>query len=286
MSGMNEKGGVGEGFRQSPRWLMAAVIMLFGVSAADAADLTTGTPAEEAIDASIDATWGVTVAPFYGWIPGMKGSVAVFGQPPANIDITPIDILKNLDEFLDVLEGLYMGAGQVRRGDLGFAWDIVYLDIFSANEIGGDFASGNLEVGFTLSMATLLGTYRVHESPTAYVDALAGARLSDIDLNVGITLGPGGGSASDGDAWVDPMIGLKGRKYLSERYYLDGWAMIGGFGAASDLVWDVNGVLGYEVKDWLSAYAGFRATGMDYQNGAFVWDVTMYGPVVGFELRF
>lgn len=62
--------------------------------------------------------------------------------------------------------------------------------------------------------------------------------------------------------------------------------MIGGFGAASDLVWDVNGVFGYEVKDWLSAFAGFRPTGMDYQNGAFVWDVTMYGPVVGFDLRF
>lgn len=282
---MNENGGIGLGFRQIPRCLMAAVIVLFGVSAVDAADLTAGAPTEEALDANIDAAWEVSIQPFNGWIQGMKGSVAVFGQPPADIDVTPIDILKNIDEFLDVLEGIYFGSGQVRRGDFGFAWDVVYLDIFSANEIGGDFVSGTLDVGSSISMATLLGTYRVHESPTAYVDALAGARISDIDLNVGITLGPGGGSASDGDTWVDPMIGLKGRKYLSERYYIDGWAMIGGFGAASDLVWDVNAVFGYEVKEWLSAYAGFRATGVDYQNGAFVWDTTMYGPVVGFEFN-
>jgi hypothetical protein len=283
---MNENSGIGVGFHQNLRWLVAAVIVMCGVSAADAADLTAGTPTEETIDASIDAAWEVSVAPFYGWVPGMKGSVGVFGQPLADIDVTPIDILQNLDGFLEVLEGIYFGAGHVRRGDFGFAWDVVYIDVFSTDQIGGDFVSGTLDVGFTQTMATLLGTYRIHESPRAYVDALAGARISDIDLNVGITLGPGGGSASDGDTWVDPMIGLKGRKYLSERYYLDGWAMIGGFGAASDLVWDVNGVFGYEVKDWLSAFAGFRATGMDYQNGAFVWDVTMYGPVVGFDLRF
>lgn len=219
---MNENSGIGVGFHQNLRWLVAAVIVLCGVSAADAADLTAGTPTEETIDASIDAAWEVSVAPFYGWVPGMKGSVGVFGQPPADIDVTPIDILQNLDGFLEVLEGIYFGAGQVRRGDFGFAWDVVYIDVFSTDQIGGDFVSGTLDVGFTQTMATLLGTYRIHESPTAYVDALAGARISDIDLNVGITLGPGGGSASDGDTWVDPMIGLKGRKYLSERYYLDG----------------------------------------------------------------
>ena len=81
------------------------------------------------------------------------------------------------------------------------------------------------------------------------------------------------------------MVGLRGRTYLSDRFYLDGWAMIGGFGVASDLQWDAYGVLGYEVNGWLSAHAGFRGTGSDYQDGAFEWDVIMYGPVLGLGLR-
>ncbi len=174
----------------------------------------------------------------------------------------------------------------MRRGDIGFAWDLVYIDVFSTNQIGGGLVGGSLDVGFTLTMATLLGTYRIHETPTSQIDAVAGARLSNIDLNVGITLGPGGASGNDGDTWVDPVVGIKGRKFLTDHVYIDGWAMVGGFGISSDLLWDAYGAVGYEFKDWVSAYAGFRGTGMDYQSGAFLWDVTMYGPVLGFELRF
>ena len=54
----------------------------------------------------------------------------------------------------------------------------------------------------------------------------------------------------------------------------------------SGLLSDIYGVFGCEVKDWLSAHVGFRATGMDYQNGALSWDVTMYDPVAGLDFRF
>ena len=46
------------------------------------------------------------------------------------------------------------------------------------------------------------------------------------------------------------------------------------------------GVVGYEIRDWISAYAGYRGSYTDYSNDGFVWDVTMYGPIVGFELKF
>jgi hypothetical protein len=46
------------------------------------------------------------------------------------------------------------------------------------------------------------------------------------------------------------------------------------------------GAIGYDLKEWLSTNAGFRATGTDYQNRALHWDTAMYGPIVGFDLRF
>ena len=62
--------------------------------------------------------------------------------------------------------------------------------------------------------------------------------------------------------------------------------MIGGFGVSSDFMWDVFGGVGYEVKDWLSLVAGFRATGVDYQEGDFLYDITQYGPLIGAVIQF
>ena len=266
--------------------VLAVLGALAGISAANAADLAVYAPTEETFDARFEPAWEVWIAPFYGWIPGVNGNVAVFGQPAAKVDVTPIDIVENIDKFLEVLEGVYFGAGQVRRGKFGFAWDVIYLDVFSTKEIEGRFLSGDLDVGFSQFTSTLLGTYRVYETSTTYVDAMAGVRINDINLDVGLTLGPAGGSASEGDTWVDAIVGLKGRAYLSDRFYVEGWGMVGGFGLASDFVWDAYGAIGFEVRDWLSIFAGFRGTGTDYQNGAFEWDVIEYGPVVGFDLRF
>ncbi len=51
-------------------------------------------------------------------------------------------------------------------------------------------------------------------------------------------------------------------------------------------MWDVYGGIGYKLKSWLSAIAGFRATGVDFRKGGFVFDVTLYGPLIGAVLRF
>jgi hypothetical protein len=264
---------------------MAAAILLVGASMAKAADLAVYTPIEE-FDERFDPAWQVSIVPFYGWIPGIKGNVAVFGQSPARTNVTPTEIVENIDKFLEIVEGVYFGAGQVRRGKVGVAWDVIYLDVFSTKEIEGRFLSADLDVGFSQFTSTLLATYRLHETPITHLDAMAGVRINDIDLDVGVTLGPFGGSATEGDTWADVILGLKGRAYLSNRIYVEGWGMVGGFGLASEFVWDAYGAIGYQVRDWLSIFAGFRGTGTDYQNGAFKWDVIEYGPVLGFDLRF
>ncbi len=135
-------------------------------------------------------------------------------------------------------------------------------------------------------MATTAGSYRVYEADNGYLDALAGLRIWDINADVGVSLNIAGrnvitSTASDGDTWVDPLIGAKGRLNLSENVYLSGWALTGGFGAGSDFMWDVWGNVGYQVNDWFDVFGGFRAAGADYQSGSFIWDVTQYGPIIG-----
>jgi hypothetical protein len=62
--------------------------------------------------------------------------------------------------------------------------------------------------------------------------------------------------------------------------------MIGGFGVNSDFTWDVMGALGYEVTDSISMIGGYRALGVDYADGDFVFDVVQHGPILGAVFRF
>ena len=220
------------------------------------------------------------MVPFYGWLMGAKGTIGVFGTI-TKFDVTPIDILKNLGNYLDVLDGVYMGAGELRYGDFGFFYDVVYTDVFSTQAIEDKFVSGTLDVGFSEVMATLTGSYRVHQANNGHLDVLVGVRIRDINLNVGLNLNIAALTQSDGDTWVDPLIGGKGRFNVSENVYLSGWTLIGGFGAGSDFMWDVWGNVGYQVNDWFDVFLGFRAEGTDYQSGGFIWDVVQYGPMVG-----
>ncbi|MEE4239145.1 MAG: hypothetical protein V2I51_20685 [Anderseniella sp.] len=231
------------------------------------------------------------IVPFYLWLPGYNGSVALEGPlggqvGPAKIDLTPIDILSNLGDFLDALDGLYMGSGEVRYGKVGLVYDIFYLDVSSTAEIEGSALPVNADVGFSQVMATVLGSYRVLESDTMHVDLLGGIRIQDIDISIDLNILDQTLPVTGDSTWVDPIFGAKGRMQLSENWYASGTALVGGFGVSSDIVWDVSANLGYQWNNWLDLYAGFRGAGTDYKSGNFVWDVTQYGPVMGGMIRF
>ncbi len=70
------------------------------------------------------------------------------------------------------------------------------------------------------------------------------------------------------------------------RFFLTAWGNAGGFGAGSDLTWDVFGGFGYEWNDWLSTVIGYRHLEVDYDDEGFVYDVTQTGPLIGGALKF
>ena len=233
-----------------------------------------------------DSGWEISIAPFYGWVAGLNGDVATFGAAPIAVDITPIDLIENIDTVISSLDFAIIGAAEIRKGDFGVFADIYYLDLSTDLATPGPLFSG-VEVGTELLIFTALGSYRALETETAHLDALAGLRVWSVDIDLDFAAGilPAQ-SHSDGDTWVDPVIGLKGRIALSEHAYVTGWGMIGGFGVSPDFMWDVFGAVGYEITDRISLVAGFRATGVDYQSGGFLYDIIQYGPIIGGVVRF
>ena len=66
--------------------------------------------------------------------------------------------------------------------------------------------------------------------------------------------------------------------------------MVGGFGVGSQLAWQVFPAVSYRFTPLLEIEGGYRAIGMDYENGSgnekFVYDLTTYGPQLGLKFHF
>jgi hypothetical protein len=136
-------------------------------------------------------------------------------------------------------------------------------------------------------MFTAAGEYRLVDDERGSLDVLAGLRAWSVESELSFQGGPLDGiQVNDGDTWVDPLVGVKGRLDLTGNIYLTGWLMAGGFGVSSDFMWDAMGGAGYQFNDTISAVVGYRAVGVDYQNGAFVYDIVQQGPIIGVAFKF
>lgn len=257
---------------------LSVIVCVLGVLAAASPSLAR---AEEAAKSAPADGWSFSFAP-YVWFAGLKGTVATLpGLPSVPVDASFSDILDNTDFT-------FMGAGEARKGRYGLFVDIVYLDLeASAGTPGPVFSSATLEAK-TLT-ALLAGEYRLVEEERGWLDVLVGTRIWSVETT--LTLNAGllpSASRTDTETWADPVIGFKGNVALWENLRLAAWGYVGGFGIASHYVYDLFGALEYRFRDWISVAAGYRYLSVDYDtdDGSFVFDVWMQGPLIGVIFRF
>jgi hypothetical protein len=276
---------------------------------ASAADLVIPIEQPVTVEDRMQPEWEATIAPFYTWLPGIHGTMGVRGVN-ADVSFTAWDLIESIDEVLHALDGIYFGSGHIRQGNFGLFYDISYLDLSSSADFAGSGAYdlGRLEIpievdgvadaSFKYSSYTLAGTYRFYETTETQLDAMLGARLTDVDIelavtgNVGVVLPGGdvipvaGGTASVGQEahWWDAVAGMSGRHNFTPNWYVNGWALIGA--GESDYVYDVMGGIGYEWSNGWGLFGGWRVVGTDYSDDGFTYDNIMSGPVTGLSVRF
>lgn len=219
----------------------------------------------------IEPEWVFTAAG-YGWLSGIEGSVAAGGSPEADIDLSISDVLKHF-------EGGLMGAGEARNGRFLLATDLMWAKLSAET----DRPVGNVELTASTLTVTGVAGYSLIYEDGGNLDVIAGARLWSVKNELDISAI---GEFEDSETWVDPVIGLKGRASISSDFYVTGWALVGGFGVSSDLMWDVMGSVGYEFNDSFSMTAGYRVQSVDYHNNGFVYDVVQSGPMIGAVFKF
>jgi hypothetical protein len=94
--------------------------------------------------------------------------------------------------------------------------------------------------------------------------------------------------------WVDPFVGGRLRNKISPGEELVVRADVGGFGAGSDISWQVLATYNWKMcvlnGYLLDGYVGYRALSVDYSQGVgtskYEYNALQQGPVVGSTLHF
>jgi hypothetical protein len=88
------------------------------------------------------------------------------------------------------------------------------------------------------------------------------------------------------DDWFDPYIGVRGRYNFSKAFYTAVRGEIGGFGVGSDLMWQVEGVIGCNITRHIFTEVGYRALSFCYENDGLKFDTITHGAQITSGIRF
>jgi hypothetical protein len=226
--------------------------------------------------------WKFVAAP-YLWAMSIDGDVSL-GSRTAEFSIDFVD------DILSELDFAALGHLEVQKGRWGFFFDNIYSDISAK----GQTPLGEVKLDNSLFVMEIGAIWQVTEwlsntpqKPSGVFELVGGVRYWDIENEISFSSNEKRERAAD---WTDPFVGARMLIPLSERFVLTVRSDVGGFGAGSDFSWNVVGLFGYEFTEMISAWAGYRAVGVEFEEGEginrYEIDATFHGPILGAMFRF
>jgi len=225
-----------------------------------------------------DTDWEFATA-LYVPLMGLEGDIGVAGLPPAHVDISFGDILKELDAGLS-------GSFEARKGPWSITADGIWLKI-SASQQG--IANSYLRLSQDQVMASLSVGYEIYSSESTSIDLAAGVALNSIDADLDLLtprLPVQVRSGSGSQEWLDPFVALRFRQDLGGCWTFFASGAYGGFEVSSDEYWQAVVGLGYRLSESTTLALAYRVISVDYHQGGFVYDTETSGPNVGLIIRF
>ncbi|MGB8464891.1 MAG: hypothetical protein WCE49_08105 [Terrimicrobiaceae bacterium] len=94
-------------------------------------------------------------------------------------------------------------------------------------------------------------------------------------------------TSGSGDAWwVDPIIGLRGQINFTRWLFLAAQGDVGGFGAGSQIAWNVQATIGINFTRNIFAELGYRYMYVDYDNDNLLYQMNSFGLFSGIGVKF
>lgn len=225
--------------------------------------------------------WKITIAP-YVWGMNLNGSIKI-GNRNAPVNDTFSDILRD-----------FQGGGMLWLDATKDKWGIflnsVYADLHRTYQVDTTQVKPIIKFGLFsagLSYEAFSKTFRncTKFSLIPYI----GARYTVQDVKievVGTTL-----QSTHNERWIDPIIGSSAKYVMNKNWLATIAADIGGTGS-DQKSYNLNGYVGYKPTNKcvdLTLYAGYRYLYQKYQNDEnpqYIWNMHMFGPVLGMAFTF
>ncbi len=224
--------------------------------------------------------WQFSAAPYF-WMSGLKGDMGVVEEvEPVAVDLSFFDIL-------DALKFALMGTFDARNGRFVATADIFYLSMGTSKNVDireVDFL--DVELKSKTFISTLAAGYRAVDQGRLSLDVLAGGRITSMKTSLDLEGPQRSFSGSKTETWIDPVVAVRFQAPLGDRWTVRAYGDIGGFGVGSDLSWQLQGRVEYDLSSRWSLSAGWRHLDIDYHHNGFMFDAAMDGPIIGAAYRF
>jgi hypothetical protein len=239
--------------------------------------LTTGQA--YARDAGSMPGWQFYFSP-YTWVSGITGTTTIENSaiPPQTSHLSFGSLFSHLNSVPII------GAFEVRNGRFGILSDLMLISLSANLPTPGPLFNG-ASTKLTQLLATVLPSYRVFGASQQALDVGVGVRTvalwSRITFNSGLLPEA---SNSTSVAWADPIVGLRYRFGLTDRWSLTAYGDAGATGSTS--TWQAMGLINYQLNGWLNLHLGYRYLDIDYRGSKLNSDTAYAGPIIGATIRF
>lgn len=229
------------------------------------------------VSATSDSNWHL-VASAYLWLPGVHGNVGAFNRTVA-VSASPGDLLSNFRFGI-------MGFIEPSYKRIIFPVDLMWIRLGDNRAI----PFPNLRVntanikGSELLLTPKIG-YRIVDLEKLKIDALAGFRYWHFTESLSFSPPNIVPSFSSSQNWVDPLVGGRITVPLSPKAAVTIAGDVGGWGAGSQLDYQVVGLLGYRIKRALTLQAGFRYLDVYYTSAGTVINLATSGVIFGISIN-
>ena len=219
---------------------------------------------------SSDDRWHVDSNSYF-WLPGVRGTLSVLGRT-VGIHASAIDLAKNAR------------LGIMHSYDFSYNRFVIPVDIFFVR-LKADKSlpfPGLMATTATATVNELILTpkigYRLIDTRTGIkVTAVTGVRYWHVGESLGFSPNPLNLNISRSQNWADPLVGANIHVPLTPKIVADIQGDVGGWGAGSQLEYQIVGLLGYKKQvnltlfrhklptDW-TFQAGYRYLYVNWQN--------------------
>jgi len=242
----------------------------------DAALPATAPSAAAPASPAADSEWHLIIAP-YLWAPWIHGIVGTTDRN-ANVSVTPSELFSHFRFGL-------LGAVEADHKRLLLPLDFLWLRLGENNALPNTPDERTVEVKAQIFVLTPKVGVRLMNSGMFKIDALAGFRYWHLGQSLDFSPPIAGFALSRSQNWVDPLVGGRILLNLSPKIAATIAGDVGGWGAGSQLDYQVVGLLGYRIKPAVALQLGYRYLDVNYRNGGQIFSVAISGLLIGASIN-